>query len=158
MNYLSNCLMARYMGINYDNGMWGFWKLKVYNLKWWEAKEYETRVKHDTFNSLLKIIEYKMEVTEIINNSLRLKIIQKIIFKDLLLALLPYMSTGEIVSDNGKSMEQLFSSKKYGPCQWSDTYKDVELIIALKQVKSKKLEFSSAIEKKIDKYLVKNFS
>jgi hypothetical protein len=26
-NYLSNCLMARYIGMNYDYGMWGFIKL-----------------------------------------------------------------------------------------------------------------------------------
>jgi hypothetical protein len=104
-------------GHKYDYGIWDFLKLKLYNLKWWKPKEYETRVKYDTFNSLLKIIADKMEVTEIINNSLRLEIIKKVILKDLLLALLPYISAGEIDSDNAKSMEQLPASKKYGPWQ-----------------------------------------
>ena len=47
-----------------------------------------------------------MEVTEIMNNSLRLEIIKKVIFKDYQLALLPYISAAEI-DDNDASMKKL---------------------------------------------------
>jgi hypothetical protein len=95
----------------------GFFEIESVQINMVETERIRDADQVRHFRSILKIIADKMEVTEIMNNSLGLEIIKKVIFKDYQMALLPYISAGEIDSDNAKSMEQLPASKKHGPCK-----------------------------------------